>query len=123
MVYIVRYTQRPDRKGTESSRGEGVYHHKRAKVTLKDPIERGLKVLCSFNFDFLHKNQVTLKDPIERGLKGAGTGFPPAPGYRNVTLKDPIERGLKGILVLALPISAYSVTLKDPIERGLKEKL
>ena len=41
---------------------------------------------------------VTLKDPIERGLKV----YPPtkiAPKVFYVTLKDPIERGLKAFIL------------------------
>ena len=39
---------------------------------------------------------VTLKDPIERGLKGYEEKIVAPEGYLRVTLKDPIERGLKG---------------------------
>ena len=38
-------------------------------VTLKDPIERGLKVQL-FVYASTDEIIVTLKDPIERGLKG-----------------------------------------------------
>ena len=63
-------------------------------VTLKDPIERGLKVLLPkkvINKLFT----VTLKDPIERGLKACDMLLV-IPVGTSVTLKDPIERGLKG---------------------------
>ena len=41
----------------------------------------------------MHK--VTLKDPIERGLKGGISRTKPETETELVTLKDPIERGLK----------------------------
>ncbi len=37
-------------------------------VTLKDPIERGLKVYKTL-YGLSNEEAVTLKDPIERGLK------------------------------------------------------
>ena len=39
--------------------------------------------------------KVTLKDPIERGLKVDLFFVTVANGFYDVTLKDPIERGLK----------------------------
>ena len=39
---------------------------------------------------------VTLKDPIERGLKGQAVLYAKKGHTIFVTLKDPIERGLKG---------------------------
>ena len=62
-------------------------------VTLKDPIERGLKVINAMARAMLQQH-VTLKDPIERGLKGHLNGHH-VPVNQQVTLKDPIERGLK----------------------------
>ena len=87
-------------------------------VTLKDPIERGLKVALHSRNEFHVIIKVTLKDPIERGLK-AGI-FSPKTIIFPVTLKDPIERGLKAIVRSKLPHRYPAVTLKDPIERGLK---
>ena len=91
---VCRYTQRPDRKGTERSQQDKQRQLQHITVTLKDPIERGLKVArakrwrwCIFlsytqrpdrkgtertsEYDILEKveDYVTLKDPIERGLK------------------------------------------------------
>ena len=64
-----RYTQRPDRKGTESAFIIVETYYLNDWVTLKDPIERGVKVLTTRIF--IEKTaKVTLKDPIEMGLKG-----------------------------------------------------
>ena len=46
----LRYTQRPDRKGTERAPATHPTAHSGGFVTLKDPIERGLKD----NFKFLY---------------------------------------------------------------------
>ena len=89
------YTQRPDRKGTES--------------------------FCFVSTKSKAQQEVTLKDPIERGLKGCNPGGP-RKILQGVTLKDPIERGLKARLPGTLN-SVLTVTLKDPIERGLDGKI
>ena len=69
-----------------------------------------------------HLYHVTLKDPIERGLKVAKSKTALMDGF-SVTLKDPIERGLKDPFVQHLEHSLLApVTLKDPIERGLKDR-
>ena len=62
------YTQRPDRKGTERS-PLAPFTSKIILVTLKDPIERGLKGASRMSLPSTSKLKVTLKDPIERGLK------------------------------------------------------
>ena len=62
------YTQRPDRKGTESNHLHST-HSANPSVTLKDPIERGLKDQRTLLPDNNVAVGVTLKDPIERGLK------------------------------------------------------
>ena len=65
---VTGYTQRPDRKGTESS-CKAIMRRFCRLVTLKDPIERGLKEK-SEDSPSRDTITVTLKDPIERGLKG-----------------------------------------------------
>ena len=73
-----------------------MYFSTTVNVTLKDPIERGLKAQYG-KLSTCAITPVTLKDPIERGLKeydGMARGNRPA---MVVTLKDPIERGLKVI--------------------------
>ena len=67
------YTQRPDRKGTESAGYSEKTAYSQGHVTLKDPIERGLKVKLS-KAEISIPAIVTLKDPIERGLKGKIAG-------------------------------------------------
>ena len=116
------YTQRPDRKGTESLNIFPCLAGWAERVTLKDPIERGLKGF-KWNSGVLEGSFVTLKDPIERGLKVYQNFFKHFL-YFFVTLKDPIERGLKGVgVILFHRLRPFIVTLKDPIERGLKDQL
>ena len=89
-------------------------------VTLKDPIERGLKGIQTLHIQ-LSSRRVTLKDPIERGLKeGCSLAVVPST-MTSVTLKDPIERGLKASPSKITFPTLCVVTLKDPIERGLKD--
>ena len=114
------YTQRPDRKGTErvSCAGNGLSYL--PHVTLKDPIERGLKdcIRCQefLIFSVFRYTQRPDRKGTERPRSLAS--FPSFDIY--VTLKDPIERGLKVFLLPKRKRHPDLVTLKDPIERGLK---
>ena len=85
-------------------------------VTLKDPIERGLKVALHSRNEFHVIIKVTLKDPIERGLK-AGI-FSPKTIIFPVTLKDPIERGLKAIVRSKLPHRYSRCYTQRPDRKG-----
>ena len=141
------YTQRPDRKGTESKCGWEYPSTYVNTVTLKDPIERGLKgFLSGMLSDILyccytqrpdrkgtesscgvplHKivTSVTLKDPIERGLKGHRPQSPPWPRFLSVTLKDPIERGLKETPFVNLKTDSISRYTQRPDRKGTEREI
>ena len=98
-MMTIGYTQRPDRKGTESAFQVAFYQLSDKAVTLKDPIERGLKAYYHY-FALLTTRICYTQRPDRKGTERPPllTVYIPF-GY--VTLKDPIERGLKVLIFIA----------------------
>ena len=67
----------------------------------------------------LTKCTVTLKDPIERGLKGHIVPAVVQMLFHSYTQR-PDRKGTESDAGGSKTMTCYAVTLKDPIERGLK---
>ena len=116
------------------------------EVTLKDPIERGLKVYFQrFSFTSFHRRYTQRPDrkgterfwdglpqtgggysytqrPDRKGTERSGTAAPVCPVFCSYTQR-PDRKGTESATQPQYPaVHLLHVTLKDPIERGLKEK-